>query len=150
MEAKNRSWEKLDDQAVKVVLAAQNESRRLGHKSLDTEQILLALLLVEKDGLAGQLLNDLGLKQSDLRQKILELRGRGQEFVGVETPFSESVQKLLEHAGAAAEAEGRRQIAPLHLLYGFVHVQDGVSGRILAEAGISSQALQARLDALKA
>lgn len=146
--AANRYWEHLDAQAVKVVLAAQEESRRLGHKTVDTEFVLLSLLTVEKDGLAGEILSKLGLKQQDLRKQIKDCLGQGNDYVGVETPFSDRLNRLMESAYASAAKAGSLKIAPLHLLSAFAQVQEGLAGQILSRALITPESLQAKITEL--
>jgi ATP-dependent Clp protease ATP-binding subunit ClpA len=61
--------------AQKVIDYAIDEARQLKHNYIGTEHILLGLLR-EVEGVAGQVLIDLGLKLEDLRVEVLNLVGQ--------------------------------------------------------------------------
>ncbi len=58
--------------AKKVIEYAFEEARNLNHKHIGTEHLLLGLLR-EQDGVAAQVLMNLGAKLDDVRKQILEL-----------------------------------------------------------------------------
>ncbi len=60
----------------KVIEYAIEEARALNHNYVGTEHILLGLLR-EADGIAAQVLMNLGLKLEDVRQEVLNLLGAG-------------------------------------------------------------------------
>ncbi|TSA52581.1 MAG: ATP-dependent Clp protease ATP-binding subunit [Planctomycetaceae bacterium] len=62
--------------AKKVIEYAIEEARSLNHNYVGTEHILLGLLR-ESEGIAAQVLMDLGLKLEDVRQEVLNLLGAG-------------------------------------------------------------------------
>ncbi len=64
--------------AKKVIEYAIEEARSLNHNYVGTEHILLGLLR-EADGVAAQVLMNLGLKLEDVRQEVLNLLGSGVE-----------------------------------------------------------------------
>jgi len=64
--------------AKKVIEYAIEEARSLNHNYVGTEHILLGLLR-ENDGIAAQVLMNLGLKLEDVRQEVLNLLGAGVE-----------------------------------------------------------------------
>lgn len=128
--------EKLDDNSVKAILVAQEESRRLGHKLVDTEQLLLGLL-VEKQGAAGRVLEKFGLSQQLVRKRIVEIRGRGHDVVGVETDFTEKMKRVLDAACLSAQECKNEKIRTQDLLLGLMQVQEGIAAQIFNEAGIS-------------
>lgn len=137
--------EKLDDQSVKAILVAEEECRRAGHKNVDTEQLLLGLLM-EKQGQGGRILEKLGLTHKLVRKRISEIVGSGTEMVGVERPFTEKMNRLLEAAGESAKSRGREKIATVHLLEAYTRVFDGVAADILKEAGINREKLKEAID----
>lgn len=138
-----RLFDKLDTQAIKAILAAEEESRRSGHKFLDTEQLLLGLMAPGNTGGAGKILTGLGLKPQAVRKRVSDLVGRGKEpFVGVETPFSERVNKVLESAWKSAQARGKISISTEDLLLGLSAVFEGVVERVFSEAGITAEKLR--------
>lgn len=60
--------------AKKVIEYAMDESRNLGHSHVGTEHLLLGLLR-EQEGVASQVLMNLGLKLEDLREETLNVSG---------------------------------------------------------------------------
>jgi len=62
--------------AKKVIEYAIEEARTLNHNYVGTEHILLGLLR-ETEGIAAQVLMNLGLKLEDVRQEVLNLLGAG-------------------------------------------------------------------------
>ncbi|NLE59793.1 MAG: ATP-dependent Clp protease ATP-binding subunit [Planctomycetes bacterium] len=64
--------------AKKVIEYAIEEARNLNHNYVGTEHLLLGLLR-EHDGVAAQVLMNLGLKLEDVREEVLNLLGAGIE-----------------------------------------------------------------------
>src|SRR5687768_16140635 len=60
--------------AKKVIEYSMDEARNLGHNYVGTEHILLGLLR-EQEGVAAQVLMNLGLKLEDVREEVLNLLG---------------------------------------------------------------------------
>jgi ATP-dependent Clp protease ATP-binding subunit ClpC len=79
--------------AKKVIEYSMEEARNLNHNYVGTEHILLGLLR-EQEGVAAQVLMNLGLKLEEVREEVLNLLGHGLE--------GES-----ERGGRAEEEEGR-------------------------------------------
>ncbi len=78
--------------AKKVIEYAIEEARNLNHNYVGTEHLLLGLLR-EHDGVAAQVLMNLGLKLEEVREEVLNLLG-----AGVET----------EEPGGTAEKQGQK------------------------------------------
>ena len=64
--------------AKKVIEYSIEEARSLNHNYVGTEHLLLGLLR-EQDGIAAQVLMNLGLKLEDVREEVLNLLGAGVE-----------------------------------------------------------------------
>ncbi|MEQ8209624.1 MAG: ATP-dependent Clp protease ATP-binding subunit [Lacipirellulaceae bacterium] len=64
--------------AKKVIEYSMEEARHLNHNYVGTEHILLGLLR-EQEGVAAQVLMNLGLKLEDVREEVLNLLGHGIE-----------------------------------------------------------------------
>ncbi len=67
--------------AKKVIEYAIEEARNLNHNYVGTEHLLLGLLR-EHDGVAAQVLMNLGLKLEEVREEVLNLLGAGTESEG--------------------------------------------------------------------
>ena len=69
--------------AKKVIEYSMEEARNLNHNYVGTEHILLGLLR-EQEGVAAQVLMNLGLKLEEVREEVLNLLGHGMEGEGSE------------------------------------------------------------------
>ena len=69
-------FERFTEKAIKVIMLAQEEARRLGHNFVGTEQILLGLI-GEGTGVAAKALKSMGVNLKDA-QKSKKLSGAGQ------------------------------------------------------------------------
>ena len=69
--------------AKKVIEYSMEEARNLNHNYVGTEHILLGLLR-EQEGVAAQVLMNLGLKLEEVREEVLNLLGHGLEEGGGE------------------------------------------------------------------
>ncbi|HMP02512.1 MAG TPA: ATP-dependent Clp protease ATP-binding subunit [Gemmatales bacterium] len=67
--------------AKKVIEYAMEEARNLNHNYVGTEHLLLGLLR-EEEGVAAQVLRNLGLKLEDVREEVLNLLGHNLESGG--------------------------------------------------------------------
>jgi ATP-dependent Clp protease ATP-binding subunit ClpC len=85
--------------AKKVIEYAMEEARNLNHNYVGTEHILLGLLR-EQEGVAAQVLMNLGLKLEDVREEVLTLLGHGLESNEGDRPSGE------RGTGAAGGAAG--------------------------------------------
>ena len=83
--------------AKKVIEYSMEEARNLNHNYVGTEHILLGLLR-EQEGVAAQVLMNLGLKLEEVREEVLNLLGHGIEG-------SEGGERSPAGAGAAATGE---------------------------------------------
>jgi len=67
--------------AKKVIEYSMEEARNLNHNYVGTEHVLLGLLR-EQEGVAAQVLMNLGLKLEEVREEVLNLLGHGLEGEG--------------------------------------------------------------------
>lgn len=88
--------------AKKVIEYAIEEARSLNHNYVGTEHLLLGLLR-EQDGVAAQVLRNLGLKLDEVREEVLNLLGASGESGGGEEGFASAGA-----SGSAGAAEGRK------------------------------------------
>ncbi|RLS28522.1 MAG: ATP-dependent Clp protease ATP-binding subunit [Planctomycetota bacterium] len=94
--------------AKKVIEYAMDEARNLNHNYVGTEHLLLGLLR-EQEGVAAQVLMNLGLKLEDVRDEVLNLLGHGMESA---EPGSEERGGAAGAAGGAAAKGASRSKTP--------------------------------------
>lgn len=81
--------------AKQAVALAQEESRRLRHKVIDTEQILLGLV-AEETGLAAQVLNSKGINLKEARTEVERMLSACSAVEALEIPFSPTAKQSLK------------------------------------------------------
>ena len=69
-------FERFTEKAIKVIMLAQEEARRLGHNFVGTEQILLGLI-GEGTGAGSKVLKAMGVNLKDARIEVENFIGRG-------------------------------------------------------------------------
>src|SRR5690606_23501052 len=95
--------------AKKVIEYAIEEARNLNHNYVGTEHLLLGLLR-EHDGVAAQVLMNLGLKLEEVREEVLNLLGAGMDADDADSAKGGSPAGDPGEAvgGGAGSPEGRR------------------------------------------
>lgn len=134
-------FERFTDKALQVIMLAQEESRRLGHNFVGTEQILLGLL-GEGSGVAFKVLKSFGVNIKDARMEVERLIGRGSGFVAVEIPFTPRAKKILEMAMQQGRDFGHSYINTEHLLLAIIEDKNGVGNRVLLNLGVNLSKLK--------
>src|SRR5260370_18701446 len=85
-------FERFTDQARRVVVLAQEESRILNHNYIGTEHLLLGMLH-EGEGGAATALEAMGIGLAAGRQQVEEIVRRGVEKPSGHIPFTPPAQK---------------------------------------------------------
>ena len=100
---------------------ALRESIALGHNYIGTEHLLLGLLR-EREGVAARVLDELGIDEDDLRNKIIHSVGQPSEgrFITAE------LAKRAAAIAAAASAQAGRRVDPGDLVLAFAEVDEVV------------------------
>ncbi|BAZ69128.1 endopeptidase Clp ATP-binding chain [Fischerella sp. NIES-4106] len=134
-DGKNAMFERFTEKAIKVIMLAQEEARRLGHNFVGTEQILLGLI-GEGTGVAAKVLKSMGVNLKDARIEVEKIIGRGSGFVAVEIPFTPRAKRVLELSLEEARQLGHNYIGTEHLLLGLIREGEGVAARVLENLGV--------------
>jgi hypothetical protein len=127
--------ERFTEKAIKAIALAQEESRRLGHNFIGTEQILLGLI-AEDTGLAAEVLKSMGIKLKDARIEVEKIIGRGSGFVAEEIPLTPRAQRLLEQSLEEAHKLGHNYIGTEHLLLSLSQGGEGYAPKVLENLGV--------------
>ena len=128
-------FERFTEKAIKVIMLAQEEARRLGHNFVGTEQVLLGLI-GEGTGIAAKTLKTMGVNLKDARIEVEKIIGRGSGFVAVEIPFTPRAKRVLELSWDEARQLGHNYIGTEHLLLGLIREGEGVAARVLENLGV--------------
>jgi ATP-dependent Clp protease ATP-binding subunit ClpC len=127
-------FERFSDRARRVVVAAQEEARALGHDYIGTEHLLLGLIH-EGGGVGAKALESLGIGADGLRERVVAIVGTGQHTLTAHIPFTPQAKQVLRLSLSEALRFGHNYIGTEHVLLGLIQEKDGVAARVLADAG---------------
>jgi len=127
-------FERFTDQARRVVVVAQEESRKLGHDYIGTEHLLLGILGAG-ESVAVQALASLGVSLEAARQQVEDIVGRGSHEVSGHIPFTPRAKKVLELSLREAIQLGHNYIGTEHILLGLIREGEGVAAQVLTRLG---------------
>ena len=128
-------FEYFSDKAIKAVMLAQEEARRLGHNFVGTEQILVGLMS-EGTSIAAKTLTAQGVSLREVQKEVEAIIGRGSGFLPVEIPFTPRAKRIFETAMKEARQMGNNYIGPEHILLGLLQDNEGVAAKVLENLGV--------------
>ena len=137
-------FERFTEKAIKVIMLAQEEARRLGHNFVGTEQILLGLI-GEGTGIGPKVLKSMGVNLKDARVEVEKIIGRGSGFVAVEIPFTPRAKRVLELSLEEARQLGHNYIGTEHLLLGLIKEVEGVAARVLENLSVDLSKVRSQI-----
>lgn len=137
-------FERFTEKAIKVIMLAQEEARRLGHNFVGTEQILLGLI-GEGTGIGPKVLKSMNVNLKDARIEVEKIIGRGSGFVAVEIPFTPRAKRVLELSLEEARQLGHNYIGTEHLLLGLIREGEGVAARVLEKLEVDLSKVRSQI-----
>jgi ATP-dependent Clp protease ATP-binding subunit ClpC len=137
-------FERFTEKAIKVIMLAQEEARRLGHNFVGTEQLLLGLI-GEGTGIGPKVLKGFGVSLRDARTEVESIIGHGSGFVAVEIPFTPRAKRVLELSLEEARSLRHSYIGTEHLLLGLICEGDGVAANVLENLGVNLHLARTRI-----
>ena len=127
------------EKAKAVLTIAQEEAKTFKHQSVGSEHLLLALI-IEQDGIAGKVLREMSVTETDVREEIEHLTGYGTMKsypAGVYLPYSPRAKQIFAYAGDEAKRLGAPNIGTEHLLLGLLRDDEILASRIMVNLGLS-------------
>ena len=134
-------FERFDPPARKIMGLARQEVKRLGHEFIDTEHILLAILM--EYGPAARVLISLPVGVKRFRQEVETLRGPSKPpgLFGL-VPFSPWAKRAIENAASIADERKDPSITSSHLLAGLCDVREGLAAQCLTNLGFNTDEIR--------
>ena len=123
-------FEKFTEGAIKVIMLAQEEARRMGHNFVGTEQLLLGVI-GQRHGIGGRALSQLSVTLKKTRKEIEKYIGRGTGFVASEIPFTPRAKRVLEMSIHEGQDLGVNYVGTEHVLLSLINEADGIAMRTL-------------------
>ena len=137
-------FEYFTDRTIQIILFAQEESRRLGHRLVGSEQLLLGVIGEQKSP-AAQLLIEAGLNLEKAREQVEAMIGRGAGNVPPEIPFTPKVKQILERSLEECRQNGQSYVTPEHLLLSLVRDTDNSAAKVIQAFDVDLEALRVEL-----
>lgn len=129
-----------------VIQFAREEAMRLGHDYIGTEHLLLGLLR-EGEGIAAEILKNIGLDLEELRKAIEDtVRSTGDTATIGNIPFTKRAEKVLKMSYMEADRFKSDIIGTEHLLLALSKERDGVAAQILMSFGVNYETIRQELD----
>ncbi len=129
--------ERFTQRARKVLSLAHEEAERLRQAYINTEHILIGLI-VEDGGVASRALRDLGLTPERVREVVDHMSGYGLQESGI-IELSTGAQQILEFSIEDARALGQQFIGTEHLLLALTRTTEGMALEVLKKLGVSPE-----------
>ena len=135
-------FEKFSEGARRVLSLAQEEAQRFNHNYIGTEHILLGLVR-ETEGVAAQVLSNLGVELNKVRSAVEFIIGKGERPSPGEIGLTPRAKKVIELAVDEARRLNHQQIDTGHLLIGLMREGEGVAAGVLESLGVSLDKVRA-------
>jgi len=135
-------FEKFSERARRVLSLSQEEAQRFNHNYIGSEHILLGLVR-ETDGVAAQVLGNLGLDLSRVRSAVEYLIGKEDSNPQQDIGLTPRAKKLIELAVDEARRLNHTYIGTEHLLIGLMRDGEGVAAGILESLGVDIDRIRA-------
>ena len=129
-------FKRYTEKAKKVVMIAQEEAINLNHDYIGTEHILIGLIK-EEEGVASQVLKQLGVNADKVIEEVEQLVGKGEYQQVDEIAFTPRSKKVLELASQEATQLKNNYIDTEHILLGLIKEGSGVAIRILSDLEVN-------------
>ncbi len=139
-------FDKFTERARKVLSLAQEEAQRFQQRYIGTEHLLLGLVR-EGEGVAAQVLHNLGVELQAVRNAVEFIVGREGRIVLGEIGLTPRAKKVIELAIDEARQMNHHYIGTEHLLLGLIREGEGVAAGVLESLGVKLE--QARKETLK-
>lgn len=123
--------------AERVFVLAESIAKRMGHKIIGTEHLLLALT-EEGEGIAAKALFRLGLDPDKIKAKIINITGVNPPLEG-EVGLSPRVKRVIQLATEEAQRQGVSYVGTEHILLGLIIEGEGIAARVLADLKVSPE-----------
>lgn len=137
-------FERFTDRARRVVVLAQDEARGLNHSYIGTEHVLLGLIH-EGEGVASKALESMNISLDAVREKVIDMIGKGDTEITGHIPFTPRAKKVLELSLREAVQLGHNYIGTEHILLGLLREGDGVAAQVLKKLGADLETVRQKV-----
>ena len=126
------------ERAKLLINYANEEAIRLNHSQIDTEHLLLGLVR-EGQGIAANVLQELGVGLESLEAEVKKMIKESQVFPDIRRPlmFTRAANQVLQYSIDEAKRLEYDHVGTEHILLGLIREEHGVAARALANLGVT-------------
>ncbi|MEG0372033.1 MAG: ATP-dependent Clp protease ATP-binding subunit, partial [Clostridium sp.] len=132
------------ERSQKVVVAAAEDAKELGHSYVGTEHILLGML--REGGDAGDILLGFGACDANLKNEIIGIEGKG--IIGFEPntlPLTPRTKRVIELSRTVAKSLNHNIVVPEHILLAILEDVECLAYTILQKLSIDTTELKQKI-----
>ncbi|HET6781652.1 MAG TPA: ATP-dependent chaperone ClpB [bacterium] len=137
-------FDKFTEKAQEAILHAQETMQKFGHPQVEPEHLLLALT-EQAEGVVPAIISRAGANAAALQGRLRNELGRRPKVQAPQQAEGLYLSSALRQAIETAQQEAQRMrdeyVSTEHLLLGIAQDRDGLAGRLLAEAGLTQDAI---------
>ena len=138
-------FERFTEDAKRSLTLTQEEAERSGHSYIGTEHLLLGLLRLP-EGVAPEVLRELGIDLDAVRVTIATVLGRNERILIQQVIPTSRVKKVIEISFEQARRMGENYVDSGHLLMALVIEGEGVAAHVLEDLGASREQVVAAVE----
>ena len=139
--------DQLTEPAKEALRLARKEAERFQHPYIGGEHLLLGLI-GEGQGVAAQVLQQLGVESQAVRNTVESIIGHGDQLVLETIELTLRAKNILRQAGDEAHQRKQHLIGTEHLLLGLVREKQGVAAAVLDCLSVTPEQVQKKTLAL--
>lgn len=140
-------FDRLSTNAKNVLVHAQNEVQRTGQPAIDTEHLLLGLVVV-RAGVAARVLTSLGVDEASVRRIVESVPPTDEPVTGQVHPTGR-VRRVFELTFQLARQMGDETLGTEHLLLALVGEGTGRAAAILDDLGATQEKITTTIAAVR-
>ncbi|MFA6170021.1 MAG: ATP-dependent Clp protease ATP-binding subunit [Candidatus Margulisiibacteriota bacterium] len=142
-------FERFTERAIRVIMAAQEEAKRLRSNYVGAEHLFLGMLR-ENDQAVVKTLEFFRVDQLQVKDRIEEalLAKEGDANAAGELPFNPQIKKIIALAWDEARGLGHSYVGVEHLFLGMLREGSGVTGKVFSDYAILPTAAKERIVSL--
>ena len=140
------SFKGFTQKANDAINLAIDEASSMGHTYIGTEHILLGLL-EEKTGVAATALNQCGIEEETIKDRILTTIGKGVPTSLTPEDFTPRTKRVMQSAVINSAHSGHNFVGTEHLLLSLIGERDSYAVKFIEESGVNLSTLLSTLKA---
>ncbi|MFH1387117.1 MAG: ATP-dependent Clp protease ATP-binding subunit [bacterium] len=138
-------FERFTEKAIRVIMAAQDEAKRLGSGYVGAEHLLLGMIR-EGEPMVFKTFEHFRVEPSIIKERLESLVAPDTPVTpSPEVPFNAQAKKVIELSWDEARGLGHSYVGVEHLLLGIMREGGTGAGKLLADFGISTASARSRV-----